>query len=853
MLERAADPKNQDAVVKNLTEFAKEGLRTLVVARRQLSTVYAEKWQKKYDAAQREIEDREGALTKVAVEIETEMEVVGVTAIEDKLQDNVPETIELIRKADIKLWVLTGDKLETARNIGFSSRVLTDDMCIRVLDRRDESPNQVGDDLHKVKDEIKQAVDAGTKAALLVTGPALEDIQKNSGLQSVFLKEVAKPCAIVIACRVSPLQKAYMVRMVREGITPQPVTLAIGDGANDVPMIQEAQVGVGIAGREGRQAMNNSDFSIGQFQYLQRLLFVHGRWNYRRVCKFTLFTFWRNAVQVLMIFYYTFISGYSGTSLFEDWIRLSFNFLCSFPIMATGIFDQDVDEKTAIANPELYMVGREGHDLNPTKMGITLVSAFGHSAILLGVTLCASLSMELQGVGDYYSFGTAVYTCLLVDMNYRVAFLNYTHNWYTIGSIVASFVLYVFYLIAYPCFKPIADMLTPNMYMVPWYLAKVPMFWLCIIVVPALAMTLDMTIHILFMHWSSELNNIAKLRADAAEMNKQNGEYDPLLDPPADPDSERGKAGRDWQWQYAQQKCTGVTFRPNRTCVSLAACIVGFVSLVSGLGVWKLSQSAGQVRIHYQGNPAVDVNPAGTDESSEVWSKQDDCREGSCSVTVRLPREMKPPILVYYTVGPFYQNFNDYLKSEVSKELMGQIVDESVRKSLCIEQTRLDKANKEIVPCGMKATSMFNDTFKIEGFDMDSKGIAWESDVARYDNPPDYKSRTGASWLWDRYPDIVSKEEGVKNEHFATWMRPCALWRIRNPYFWIDRGLAKGEELRIDIQSTFPLVEGGYKELVLTELNWLGGRHNGFAYLLMVSSLLCFVMALLACTCTPPE
>merc|ERR1719277_82491 len=99
---------------------------------------------------------------------------------------------------------------------------------------------------------------------------------------------------------------------------------------------------------------NVKSVNLQTFQYLQRLLLVHGRWNYRRVCKFTLFTFWRNAVQVLLIVYYTFLSGYSGTSIFEDWIRLSFNFLCSFPIMATGCFDQDVTDRVAIQNPRLY-------------------------------------------------------------------------------------------------------------------------------------------------------------------------------------------------------------------------------------------------------------------------------------------------------------------------------------------------------------------------------------------------------------------------------------------------------------------------------------------------------------------
>ena len=207
------------------------------------------------------------------------------------------------------------------------------------------------------------------------------------------------------------------------------MTLAIGDGANDVPMIQEAQVGVGIAGREGRQAVNNSDFAIGQFKYLQQLLFVHGRWNYRRACAYTLFTFWRNMVQVLMIVYYTWISGYSGTSLFEDWVRLSFNPLCTLPILAVGCLDKDVEEKVARTNPKLYVIGREGQDLNVWKVVRMLGSAVVHSATLHWLTLLAFPHLDMSGQGDYYTFGTICYTCLVIDVNYRVSFMTHSHNW----------------------------------------------------------------------------------------------------------------------------------------------------------------------------------------------------------------------------------------------------------------------------------------------------------------------------------------------------------------------------------------------------------------------------------------
>ena len=154
--------------------------------------------------------------------------------------------------------------------------------------------------------------------------------------------------------------------MVQEGYMPNPpVTLAIGDGANDVPMIQQAQVGVGVCGREGRQAVNSSDFAVSQFKHLKRLLIVHGRWNYRRICKVILYSFYKNITLTLVLFYYSFYTGYSGTSLFESTSYMLFNVcFCSLPIIAVGWFDKDMSEETVLAFPEMFISGRLGQDLN---------------------------------------------------------------------------------------------------------------------------------------------------------------------------------------------------------------------------------------------------------------------------------------------------------------------------------------------------------------------------------------------------------------------------------------------------------------------------------------------------------
>ena len=177
----------------------------------------------------------------------------------------------------------------------------------------------------------------------MISGPALAHVLDDDDLSRRFLK-LGRHSKVLIACRVSPLQKAQIVRLVRDNVKPTPITLAIGDGANDVSMIQEAHVGVGISGKEGLQAVNNSDFAVAQFEFLRRLLLVHGRWNYRRVCKVILYSFYKNIAFVFVAFFYNFFSGWSGMSLYEGLMGSQYNLILALPIIAAGVFDKDVGE-----------------------------------------------------------------------------------------------------------------------------------------------------------------------------------------------------------------------------------------------------------------------------------------------------------------------------------------------------------------------------------------------------------------------------------------------------------------------------------------------------------------------------
>lgn len=633
----------------HLGVFASEGLRTLVLGVRFLTESECSSWLQQYEVASTSITDRKNLLRKAAYDIETKLHIVGSTAIEDKLQDGVPDTIYNIGKAGIRLWVLTGDKRETAIEIGYSTKVLTPNMHLtdvadgsekrvkalvamefmrlvklgKLPQYQKDALNQTAKsnpitcfcgclkafgklwrgfsrnrrrlyymiaglffkdyskrELKKIVEEKKQellmeskarevrrlaekllddylesreganelrharrnsadageidfdggpntvptvftrassarasmdvqnntlseaalrsitlgsmtadslssrgvvdrvvdedtlsmqsfvpgksaapekifnkkkrtllekmfAVDrdvrkgnlvkhltkekkaeyysnfnilpqdsrdnanplAGGSRALVIEGSALAHFLENKLLEELLFS-VASNCESVIACRVSPKQKALLVKLVKQFVQPEPVTLAIGDGANDVGMIQEAQVGIGISGLEGQQAVNASDFSIAQFRFLEDLLLVHGRWNFIRLSKTVLYSFYKNAVLACLLMAYCRISFYSGTPVFDMWVLSAFNFVCGWPIIFLGMFDRDLEKDYVKKNPQLYASG-------PNNEHMSLRTTFRWIALVLIHTnviyfLC-SLCLSVGGSMTTYTKGLMVY------------------------------------------------------------------------------------------------------------------------------------------------------------------------------------------------------------------------------------------------------------------------------------------------------------------------------------------------------------------------------------------------------------------------------------------------------------
>ena len=343
---------------QHIDDFATEGLRTLLYGYRFISEQEYQEWQGIYADASTSLENRQEKIEAAGELIEKDLELFGATAIEDKLQQGVPDAIDRFRRAGIKIWMLTGDKRETAINIGYSCRLIKDYSTVIILDQEAGNlQNQLIEAMNTINDP------SVAHSVLLIDGQILTTLTTSSALQIQFTT-LATTTSSVICTRASPAQKASLVRTIRLTL-PSSVTLAIGDGANDIAMIQEAHVGIGIAGREGLQAARTSDYSIAQFRFLVKLLLVHGRWNYVRVCKYTLGTFWKEMLFYLVQALWQRWNGWSGTSLYEPWSLSMFNTLfTSLPVIFIGIFEKDLAASTLLAVPELYSVGRLSRGFN---------------------------------------------------------------------------------------------------------------------------------------------------------------------------------------------------------------------------------------------------------------------------------------------------------------------------------------------------------------------------------------------------------------------------------------------------------------------------------------------------------
>ncbi|CAG8528415.1 16324_t:CDS:2 [Acaulospora colombiana] len=455
-LEKGQQTKLKEDTLTDLEVFANEGLRTLCIAYRVIPDEEYALWSQKYAEAASSISDREEKIEQACEMIEHSLILMGGTAIEDRLQDGVPECIKTLSTAGIKIWVLTGDKIETAINIGFACNLLQKDMALIVVTASDKqsTANQLNDALEKFFGSDAKSSGLSNKHALVIDGETLKYALDDS-LRGLLL-DLGKRCNSVVCCRVSPLQKAKVVALVKEGLNV--MTLSIGDGkfsffCDDIRskniMIQEANVGIGIAGEEGRQATMAADYAFAQFRFLDKLLLVHGRWSYIRISEMISCFFYKNIVWTIAMFWYQCWAGFTAQYLYDYTYILLYNLVfTAVPVMFLGAFDQDVDAKTSLKNPQLYKRGILQQDFTKSKFWLYVLDAVYQSVVCFfipwGLMLYGSShanGLQNNGLTD---LGTMVAGSVVATTNIYVG-LN-TMNWSWIAFVVIGLSILSFYV-----------------------------------------------------------------------------------------------------------------------------------------------------------------------------------------------------------------------------------------------------------------------------------------------------------------------------------------------------------------------------------------------------------------------
>ncbi|XP_011055013.1 PREDICTED: probable phospholipid-transporting ATPase IA isoform X3 [Acromyrmex echinatior] len=489
-LEHADDFR--ETTLEHLEAFASDGLRTLCFASAEIPDNVYQWWRESYHKASISLRNRESMLEQAANFIETKLMLLGATAIEDQLQDQVPETIQAFIQADIHVWVLTGDKQETAINIGYSCKLITHGMPLYIINESS---------LDKTREVIIQrCLDFGidlkcqNDVALIIDGSTL-DYALSCDIRMEFL-ELCSACKVVICCRVSPIQKAEVVDLITSN--KKAVTLAIGDGANDVAMIQKAHIGVGISGVEGLQAACASDYSIAQFRFLKRLLFVHGSWNYSRMCKLILYSFYKNICLYVIELWFAIYSGWSGQILFERWSIGLYNVVfTAAPPLAMGLFDKVCSAETHLAHPGLYATKNNGESFFNIKVfWVWIINALIHSSLLYWLPLMA-LKQDVVWAngrdGGYLLLGNFVYTYVVVTVCGKAGLIINSWTWVTHLATWGSIILWFLFIFIYSNFWPVLNVgavMLGNDKM----LFSSPVFWLGLILIPIAVLLLDITV-----------------------------------------------------------------------------------------------------------------------------------------------------------------------------------------------------------------------------------------------------------------------------------------------------------------------------------------------------------------------
>ena len=451
-----------------VNKFSAQGFRTLFVGMKILTEEEYKVFSEKLNEANMSLEDKDKKVAEVYATVENNIFLLGTTIVEDKLQDKVPETIRDLRLGGIKIWMLTGDKMNTAYNIGLSCNLISkkmktfsiegiepkknDKMEVINNTERQEVIQNFSKDFSKFKGEFPSMTTL--QFGILVDEKALLTINESEEMQSIFLN-IAKDAEAVICCRVSPLQKSQVVKMMKN-YKPKAVTLAIGDGGNDVSMIMEAHIGVGIYGEEGMRAVQSSDYAIGEFRILHRILCFHGRTNYIRNSECVEYFFYKNFVFTLVQFCYGFLNNFSGQTIIDDWFITLFNLVfTSIPLGARALLDFDVkpDDGSIIRKllPWLYSETRDNPIFTIFNFILVLIKGLIHCLINYFWIIYSIKNLAVDKDGDVESLwliSVNLFSNIILIVSLDLFVYTRYHTWINVAIMLFfTFTLYILFII----------------------------------------------------------------------------------------------------------------------------------------------------------------------------------------------------------------------------------------------------------------------------------------------------------------------------------------------------------------------------------------------------------------------
>lgn len=435
---------------EHLLQFAKNGLRTLMMAYKELTENEVKLFLESVNNAKNSPINKTKLLSEIYAKMENNLELLGATGIEDQLQDDVSDVLSSFISAGIKVWMLTGDKKDTAKSIAFSCKLVDHSFYIFELSDIKENTSAKHMIRQKLNEHSQQLIKnatekPNTKHALIVTSAVIQQILADEELKTLFYF-LSVRCNSVICCRVSPKQKAELVNLLKlrqENVT----TLAIGDGANDVNMITAANIGIGILGVEGLQAARSADYCISQFKYLKRLLFVHGRESYRKNSFAICYIFYKNFLFIFPHFWFGFRSYFSGQFLYDPWMIQLFNTVfTSFPIIWFGIYDKEFSYDYLMRDHRYYTQGIVNKLFHTHRFWKWII--YGVLQGLLLYVYCFNSAMLTQ-TGNYLDLscdGSIIYSGVVLIVTVKIFLTTSTHSYVSLFLFVFSIFSYFFSL-----------------------------------------------------------------------------------------------------------------------------------------------------------------------------------------------------------------------------------------------------------------------------------------------------------------------------------------------------------------------------------------------------------------------